>query len=72
MFWAGKILLIWVAALLQVQQPTDTVSLWQGKKIPFGKEVSLYAFRPEQPNGISVVVCPGGSYHWHDMDSEGV
>lgn len=72
MFWAGKILLIWVAALLQVQQPADTVSLWQGKKIPFGKEVSLYAFRPEQPNGISVVVCPGGSYHWHDLDNEGV
>lgn len=65
-------LLIWVAALLQVQQPTDTVSLWQGEKIPFGKEVSLYAFRPEQPNGISVVVCPGGSYHWHDLDNEGI
>lgn len=71
MFWAGKLLLIWVAALLQVQQPADTVSLWQGEKVPFGKEVSLYAYSPEQPNGISVIVCPGGSYHWHDMEGEG-
>jgi len=51
--------------------PTDTLSLWQGESIRFGREVSLYAFKPENPNGISIIVCPGGSYHWHDLDNEG-
>ena len=70
----------WILLLLSVLPlycyasvpPTDTISLWQGEKIRFGKEVSLYAFQPEKPNGISIIVCPGGSYHWHDLDNEGV
>jgi acetyl esterase/lipase len=53
-------------------QPADTIALWKGVKVPHGKEVVLYAFRPEAPNGISVVVCPGGSYHWHDQEDEGM
>lgn len=51
--------------------PADTVALWQGEKVRFGKEVTLLAYRPERPNGISVVVCPGGSYHWLDRNGEG-
>ena len=52
-------------------QPADTVALWEGVRTPHGKEVMLYTFRPEKPNGISVIVCPGGSYHWHDQVDEG-
>ena len=52
-------------------RPTDTIALWEGIKMPHGQEVQLYAFRPEKPNGISVIVCPGGSYHWHDQEDEG-
>jgi len=37
-----------------------------------GDQVQLYAFRPETPNGISVIVCPGGSYHWLDQEVEGM
>lgn len=37
-----------------------------------GDQVTLYAFRPETPNGISVIVCPGGSYHWLDQETEGM
>ncbi len=51
--------------------PADTVALWQGEKVRFGKEVTLLTYRPERPNGISVVVCPGGSYHWLDRRGEG-
>ena len=52
-------------------QPADTIALWEGRKMPHGKDVQLYAFRPENPNGISVIVCPGGSYHWLDQEVEG-
>lgn len=57
---------------LATSHPTDTIALWEGEKMPHGKEVTLYAFRPENPNGISVVVCPGGSYHWLDQETEGM
>ena len=50
--------------------PVDTIALWKGENIRFGKEVSLYAYKPEQPNGISIIVCPGGSYYWHDKVAE--
>ena len=51
--------------------PTDTIALWQGENIRFGKEVALYAYKPDKPNGISIIVCPGGSYYWHDKENEG-
>ncbi len=50
----------------------DTVRLWEGYKTRFGDQVSLYAFRPEKPNGVSIVVCPGGSYFWLDKNTEGL
>lgn len=49
----------------------DTVSLWQGTEERHGEEVSLYAYRPEHPAEVSVIVCPGGSYHWLDSNGEG-
>lgn len=51
--------------------PADTVALWKGEKMPFGKEVTLYAYRAESPNGTAIVICPGGSYHWLDQSGEG-
>ena len=52
-------------------QPADTIALWEGVSMPHGADVQLYSFRPENPNGISIIVCPGGSYHWHDQVDEG-
>jgi len=51
--------------------PADTVALWKNCRVDFGNEVSLYAFRPQKPNGISTVICPGGSYFWLDSEGEG-
>jgi len=31
----------------------------------------LKVFIPEKPTGTAVIVCPGGSYFWHDFASEG-
>lgn len=50
----------------------DTVALWGGEKDHHKADVQLYVFRPEKPNGISVVVCPGGSYYWLDEKGEGL
>ena len=50
----------------------DTLKPWQGTKVRFRDQVSLYVFRPEKPNGLSVVVCPGGSYFWLDRYTEGI
>ena len=63
--------LVFQASASSASRPADTVALWEGVKMPHGKDVQLYAFRPEKPNGISVIVCPGGSYHWHDQEDEG-
>lgn len=52
--------------------PVDTLSIWNGQREHRKGNVSLLAFRPENPNGISVIVCPGGSYHWLDETGEGV
>ena len=71
-FWCVLWLLIVPVYASATAQPADTIALWEGVKVPHGKEVTLYAFRPENPNGISVVVCPGGSYHWHDQVDEGM
>jgi acetyl esterase/lipase len=70
-FWFVLFFLIFPVYGSAASQPADTIALWEGVKMPHGKDVQLYAFRPENPNGISVVVCPGGSYHWLDQEVEG-
>ena len=69
--WYVLFLLILPVCCFATSQPTDTVALWEGEKMHYGEQVMLYAFRPETPNGISVIVCPGGSYHWLDKEVEG-
>ena len=49
----------------------DTLKPWQGTQVRFRDQVSMFVFRPEKPNGLSVVVCPGGSYVWLDQSTEG-
>ena len=70
-FWFVFFFLIFPVYGSAASQPADTIALWEGVKMPHGKDVQLYAFRPENPNGISVIVCPGGSYHWLDQEVEG-
>ena len=71
-FWIIIILSFFSFHCSAQPQPMDTISLWKGLDVHHGEEVSLYAFRPENPNGISIIVCPGGSYFWHDRDDEGL
>ncbi|MBO4916617.1 MAG: alpha/beta hydrolase [Bacteroidales bacterium] len=52
--------------------PVDTVRLWAGTGVAESSEVVMYSYRPENPNGIGVIVCPGGSYYWLDVKGEGL
>ena len=46
------------------------VYIWQGTQL--GKQDVYYTlYRPSRPTGVGIVVCPGGSYFWLDMHTEG-
>lgn len=48
------------------------VLLWEGYVVSHGKQVTLTPFLAENnASGISVIVCPGGSYYWLDEENEG-
>jgi acetyl esterase/lipase len=34
-------------------------------------ELTVFLPEKQHPSGISVIICPGGSYYWLDMDNEG-
>lgn len=46
------------------------ICLWEDTDVK-AKSVTLEIYEAEQPSGESVIVCPGGSYCWHDYDTEG-
>ena len=51
----------------------NIIRIWEGTGVG-SKKVTLQQFSPEKNlySGMSVIVCPGGSYCWHDYDVEGV
>lgn len=51
--------------------PADTVALWNSERKLHKADVRMHIYRPESPNGIGVIVCPGGSYYWLDEEGEG-
>lgn len=59
------ILLFAVTALLS----THAVNIWE--KVPGHKRVELTPYLASGDNNIAVIVCPGGSYFWHDINTEG-
>lgn len=54
---------------LYVQTTIAQINIWSGVK---GKKcVELTPYPAKGGSGVAVVVCPGGSYFWHDMPTEG-
>lgn len=45
------------------------VNIWESS--PCGKNVTMTPYIAEGTNNMGIVVCPGGSYFWHDTDTEG-
>jgi acetyl esterase/lipase len=52
----------------------EAIKIWERKDMTQKERWSeLSVFLPEKPDtsGISVIICPGGSYYWLCMDNEG-
>ena len=52
----------------------ESFKIWEGTDMTNKQKRSkLTVFLPEKPDtsGISVIICPGGSYYWLDRDNEG-
>ena len=66
-------LLLWPLLLpLCMSAQTDRprrINIWQGTKV--GKTVVMTSYLAEGKGNAAVIVCPGGSYLWHDMGGEG-
>lgn len=44
-------------------------NIWKGTGIK--KNVELTPYLVEGAGNIGIIICPGGSYFWHDIDTEG-
>lgn len=56
-------------AVNAVAQPSPPVDIWQ--EVRHHSKVKLTPYLAHGTNNIAIVVCPGGSYFWHDMEHEG-
>lgn len=65
--WRRGVILLLLAVC--VQTVVAQVNIWQGVKGK--KSVELTPYLAKGGSGVAVVVCPGGSYYWHDMPTEG-
>lgn len=45
------------------------INIWEGTSC--NETVEMTPYLVEGDNNIAIIVCPGGSYFWHDMDTEG-
>mgnify|MGYP000255490623 FL=1 len=60
------------AASIPAQQKNE-IPVWQDKAVTAGSayEPTMACYLPETPNGITVMICPGGGYEYQsDRESE--
>jgi pectin acetylesterase len=61
-------LLLPLCASAQTGRPR-CINIWQGTTV--GKTVVMTSYLAEGKGNAAVIVCPGGSYLWHDRGGEG-
>ena len=62
-------LLILIQTLLTSICVSAQVNIWEGTSRDV--EVELIPYPVEGQYNTGIVICPGGSYFWHDMEAEG-
>ena len=62
-------IIIFLAHLVCFAQHSP-VDIWAGTEVK--KHVMLTPYIAEGENSPCVIVCPGGSYFWHDTENEGI
>ncbi len=72
-YWTYKRIVIMtcvmLSSVLMSAQTIEPVNIWQGTSCR--KKVELIPYLAQGNNNVAVIVCPGGSYLWHDMEAEG-
>ena len=63
------IIIGFVLLCLQILKAQEKVNIWQGTACR--KNVEMTAYLAKGGSKMAVIVCPGGSYLWHDMNGEG-
>lgn len=71
MVWGRFLLTIWMLTAfgLATARAQERVNIWQNTDVR--KRVEMTPYLAEGRNNTAVIVCPGGSYFWHDMEGEG-
>ena len=55
--------------LLSAMTACAQINIWEGTSCR--KRVAMYPYLVGGANNKAVIVCPGGSYFWHDTETEG-
>lgn len=61
--------IITILTLLAALTVTAQTNIWEGTSC--GKHVELTPYLADGDSSMAIIVCPGGSYFWHDMNAEG-
>lgn len=61
--------LLLILSLVVGMEAQAQINIWEGTSC--SKKVKMTPFLAEGKNNVAVVVCPGGSYFWHDTQAEG-
>jgi acetyl esterase/lipase len=65
-----KLLLILLTLHFSLFTSADTaVNIWEGTSCNENVQLTLYL--ADGSDGTAIIVCPGGSYFWHDIETEG-
>ena len=63
-------IIIAVLALTHVLTAQAQINIWEGTSVRHRVELTPYLVKGNTP-APAVIICPGGSYFWHDMINEG-
>ncbi len=63
-------IIIAVLVLTHVLTTQAQINIWEGTSVRHRVELTPYLVKGNTP-APAVIVCPGGSYFWHDMVNEG-
>ena len=68
-FLAMLLMLLFLPTLaINGKTDVERINIWSGTDVRHRVWLTPY---PAGSNSPAVIVCPGGSYFWHDMDAEG-
>lgn len=66
----GILLLILCCGIKASSQ--NTINIWEGTSVKSNVTLTSFLADSDKSTGIGIIVCPGGSYFWHDYETEGI